>query len=129
MNKERNLQSGIFLIGTSIISLGLTLFFMEGLKLEEYVVIKLMYFIIGVYLISISYIAYKKEKLHWILEKTYIENISKEKREKIGGEYFKRFKKCCIGLLIYSFIGMFFKTNLFLDIVIYMILIIVLEKR
>lgn len=128
MNKERSLQSGIFLIETIIISLGITLFFIEELKLEEYIVIKLMYFIIGTCLIGISYIAYKEEKLHWILEEEYIESISEENRKKIVGKYLKRFKKCCVGLLIYSFIGIFLKTNLFLDIVIYMILIIVLEK-
>lgn len=129
MNRERNLQSGIFLIGTIIISLGMTLFLIEGVKLEEYIVIKLMYFVVSIYLMTISYIAYKKEKLYWIIEKDIIENISEEKKEEVGKIYFKKFKICCIALLIYSIIGFFIRMDLFLDIVVYMILIIVLGKR
>lgn len=125
--EEKTYKSFILiLVLTFIVAIG-AIFIIRNLEIEEYIAIKIMFLIITNSLLIISNIIYKKERLYWINKYTYenVKNMSKEERKRIAKKFYNKFKFFCLILVIYCIIGLFIKTHIFLDVLVYITCLVI----
>ena len=125
--EEKTYKSFILiLVLTFIVAIG-AIFIIRNLEIEEYIAIKIMFLIITNSLLIISNIIYKKERLYWINKYTYenVKSMSKEKRKQIAKKFYNKFKFFCLILVIYCIIGLFIKTHIFLDVLVYITCLVI----
>lgn len=125
--EEKTYKSFILiLVLTFIVAIG-AIFIIRNLEIEEYIAIKIMFLIITNSLLIISNIIYKKERLYWINKYTYenVKSMSKEERKQISKKFYNKFKFFCLILVIYCIIGLFIKTHIFLDVLVYIICLVI----
>lgn len=125
--EEKTYKSFILiLVLTFIVAIG-AIFIIRNLEIEEYIAIKIMFLIITNSLLIISNIIYKKERLYWINKYTYenVKSMSKGERKQIAKKFYNKFKFFCLILVIYCIIGLFIKTHIFLDVLVYIICLVI----
>lgn len=125
--EEKTYKSFILiLVLTFIVAIG-AIFIIRNLEIEEYIAIKIMFLIITNSLLIISNIIYKKERLYWINKYTYenVKSMSKEERKQISKKFYNKFKFFCLILVIYCIIGLFIKTHIFLDVLVYITCLVI----
>ncbi|MGV3024155.1 hypothetical protein ACED96_00395 [Clostridium thermobutyricum] len=125
--EEKTYKSFILiLVLTFIVAIG-AIFIIRNLEIEEYIAIKIMFLIITNSLLIISNIIYKKERLYWINKYTYenVKSMSKEERKQIAKKFYNKFKFFCLILVIYCIIGLFIKTHIFLDVLVYITCLVI----
>ena len=125
--EEKTYKSFILiLVLTFIVAIG-AIFIIRNLEIKEYIAIKIMLLIITNSLLIISNIIYKKERLYWINKYTYenVKSMSKEERKQISKKFYNKFKFFCLILVIYCIIGLFIKTHIFLDVLVYITCLVI----
>lgn len=125
--EEKTYKSFILiLVLTFIVAIG-AIFIIRNLEIEEYIAIKIMFLIITNSLLIISNIIYKKERLYWINKYTYenVKSMSKGERKQIAKKFYNKFKFFCLILVIYCIIGLFIKTHIFLDVLVYITCLVI----